>query len=78
LSPRFSFHQVEVNQRDVMGFSPLWVACSCGRVEVARLLLTEGQADVRLRDKSGRTALQVARERHNTACVALLEVRSVE
>jgi hypothetical protein len=49
----------------------LYISVCCGRLAVTKLLL-EGGADPTLRDKAGRTALDIARQCGKSEVVALL------
>ncbi|HVS38874.1 MAG TPA: sigma-70 family RNA polymerase sigma factor [Gemmataceae bacterium] len=56
--------KADVNARDDAGRTPLMYAAENGRLENAKLLLSEG-ADVRLKDKKGKTALDLVKPADN-------------
>lgn len=51
---------VDVNHQTNEGFSALTIACRDGRLDVVRLLVEEGKANVHLRDHRGRSFLSQA------------------
>ena len=68
MDPAFNW----VNRAMEDGRTPLYVACQCGRVDAARLLLDKG-AEVNRATKNGWTPLDTAKNRRHDAVVALLE-----
>jgi ankyrin repeat protein len=55
-------HKVNVNARELNGYTPLMLAVSGGHVAVAKLLIAAG-ADVHARDDDGNTVLKMAGQR---------------
>lgn len=62
----------DLNGFNEAGFSPLHVACSLGRYDIVRLLVKHG-AIINLKDITGRTAIDYAKERHLRETVILLD-----
>jgi hypothetical protein len=62
----------EVNARDDEGKTPLMYAAENGRLANAKALLAEG-ADVRLKDKRGKTALDLVRPSNDWLSGAITE-----
>ena len=60
-------------QDSVSRLTPLWMACFHGRVEVVRTLLASGLADLSLRDRGRRTAVDIATFRGHTEIVRMLQ-----
>ncbi|KAG8908048.1 SPT3 Dosage dependent suppressor of Ty-induced promoter mutations-like protein [Tulasnella sp. 403] len=54
-------HGADVDARDKNGFTALHFAATCGRLACARILVTEGYADLEVVESRGRTARQLAR-----------------
>jgi ankyrin repeat protein len=61
-----------VNARNDDCWTPLHVAALCGQVDVARLLL-ENCADPSIRDREGRTPLDLARENDHEDVAKVIE-----
>jgi ankyrin repeat protein len=68
--------RVEVDARHADGMTALWLACSYGYTERARVLLLEGDADPSIADDEGVTPMAKARQSNHHETVRLLEVRS--
>lgn len=65
----------KIDQRDRRhGFTPLQSAVYYNRQQMVEFLLEQG-ADAQIKNNNGHTALQIARERSNTAIAYLLEQR---
>jgi hypothetical protein len=62
----------DVDSRDDQGCTPLWQAARNGRIQSLRLLLAAG-ADPSIPGEQGWQAIDVAREKDRTECIALLE-----
>lgn len=62
----------DINSQDKDGSSFLHLACWSEKVKIVKLLLLNG-ADTRARDKDGRTALDLAKERSNGNMISILE-----
>ena len=62
---------IDLNHPDIIGYTPLMTASYHGHTEVVRVLLAAG-ADKDLRNKKGKTALDLAIGEKKDACAALL------
>ena len=62
---------VDLNGKNEAGEAPLHVACQCGSVEIAAVLIEHG-ADVSVRNKNGATPLHVCVAKRFTAVAKLL------
>lgn len=68
---------VDVDETDgTGGTTALMEACSCGRSDVARVLLDAG-ADWMRPNKAGMTAMMQAKDHNHRCCIRLLEVRII-
>jgi ankyrin repeat protein len=74
LDGKYEGKSADVDTQEIDGWTPLISASAWGREAVVRLLLERG-ADIKLRAKSGRTALSLARINNRASTVALLEAR---
>lgn len=64
--------RVRVNAKDVHGYTPLMSAVSQGSIDIVKSLLARDDIDVSLKGPGGRTAAGMARDRGETAILALL------
>jgi len=64
-------NQANPNARNNQGLTALMESVRFGRYENAKLLIDAG-ADPAVRDARGRTAVDIARERHDTVTLDLL------
>jgi len=67
-----NYASCDVDSRDDQGCTPLWQAARNGRIQSLRLLLAAG-ADPSIPGEQGWQAIDVAREKDRTECIALLE-----
>jgi ankyrin repeat protein len=65
----------DLNKPDAEGWSPIHVAAMNGNLAIVTAL-SEGGADIRRKGKAGKTPLDVAREKNQTAIVQYLEQRA--
>lgn len=68
----FIDNKVNVNIRDLLGQTPLMRACKQDRLHTASYLLESG-ANKKLKDFTGMTALDIAKDKSALYCVELLE-----
>ena len=64
--------QADVNRQDNEGITPLMEAASIRSSELVRLLLEHG-ADANIKDRGGRTAMDIARKKRNKEVSAILK-----
>ncbi|MFN7096811.1 MAG: ankyrin repeat domain-containing protein, partial [Gammaproteobacteria bacterium] len=62
----------DVNQLNKNGYSALHITASLGDIDMVKLLVEEGHADVTIKNKLNRTPLEVAKDRGHTAVAAYL------
>ncbi len=62
----------DINAADSRGVVPLMAACTSGRLDLVKLLVSQG-CDVALKDSSGRTAADIAHFFGNTSIVSYLK-----
>jgi len=65
-------HKANVNKQDKEGYTPLMRAAFNSHDEIVKLLLAKG-ADPKLKEKKGKTALDLAEENKCTAVVEILK-----
>ena len=64
-------HQVDVNVKDEMGYTPLMIGANRGRVDVVELLY-RNRADINVRSNRGWTAVMLATKNNDKKMISLL------
>ena len=64
--------EIQINQAEIDGATPLYMACHEGHVKVVKALLTNKEIDINKQFK-GWTPLKIAIERGHTEIAALLK-----
>ena len=62
---------VDINTRDLVGWTPLMVAAAQGSISTVQILIEAG-ADINAKTREGQTALNIAAQSANTFTLALL------
>jgi ankyrin repeat protein len=60
------------NVQNKLGMSPLMLAVESGNPDTVKILLTQKKIDLTAKDKSGRTALSIAKKKKNVAIISML------
>nr|XP_033772980.1 KN motif and ankyrin repeat domain-containing protein 4 [Geotrypetes seraphini]XP_033772981.1 KN motif and ankyrin repeat domain-containing protein 4 [Geotrypetes seraphini]XP_033772982.1 KN motif and ankyrin repeat domain-containing protein 4 [Geotrypetes seraphini]XP_033772983.1 KN motif and ankyrin repeat domain-containing protein 4 [Geotrypetes seraphini]XP_033772984.1 KN motif and ankyrin repeat domain-containing protein 4 [Geotrypetes seraphini]XP_033772985.1 KN motif and ankyrin repe len=66
----------DINVQDDEGRSALMMACECGHVEIAKLLLAQPECDAQLTDKGGKSALSLVPSSAHSHIAELLEAHT--